>query len=64
MTCEDEIINTSEVTLKISFDKSEIYEEDHCHFHNITLVIVCLFLLVVISIDCYYYYKKIILVKK
>ena len=37
-----------------SLDKKVVFEKDHFLFHTISLVIVCLFLLVVIFISCDY----------
>ena len=47
LTSEDKVYK--ETAIKV------IHEKDHCLIHPIPLVIVFLFLLVVISIDCYYW---------
>ena len=57
-TCEDEIINTTETTLKNYLDKKVITKKNHCLIRNISLVIIRLFLLVFI------FYKLLLLVYK
>ena len=49
LTCEDEMLNKTAI---LTFEKS------NCLIHIISLVIICLSLLFVISISCYFYYTK------
>ena len=58
LTCEDEILNPTETTLVNSLDKKIAFKKDRCLTHPISLVVVYLFLLVVISINCYYCHTK------
>ena len=46
-------------TVSINFyDKKVTREKSNFLIHTISLVIICLLLLAVISISCYYYYKR------
>lgn len=65
LTCEDKILNTRESRLIYSLNKKVTYDIVtyvsniyRCPIYAISLVIVCIFLLVVVSINCYYYYTK------
>ena len=53
--CEDEILNTMETS---PHDKKETCEKSNCLIHTISLVIICLLVLAVVSIGCYYYYTR------
>ena len=55
LTCEDEMLNTIETSLD---NKKEPCHKDNCLIHPISLVIICLLLLALVSIDCYYYYTR------
>ena len=51
--CEDEILNTTEAT-----DKKVTFEKSNCFMHTFLLETICLLLLVVICVSCYFYYTK------
>ena len=55
LECEDEIVNTTETSPD---DKKGTCDKSYCVIHTISLVIMCLLLLVVVSIGCYYYYVR------
>ena len=55
LTCEIEMLNTTEILLNY---KKITSEKSNCLNHIISLVIICLSLLFVISISCYFYYTK------
>ena len=55
LACEDEILNTTEISLD---DLKVICEKINCLIRTISLAIICLFLLVVVFISCYYYYTE------
>lgn len=52
LTWEHEILNTTETMLINSLDKKVTYEKYDCLIQTVSCVIVCLFLLVVISTNC------------
>ena len=55
MECEDEILNTTQTLLNhkiVAFEKSNLL------IHIISLVIICLLLLFVICVSCYFYHTK------
>ena len=54
--CEDEILNATNTSL--ADKKCNNMKKNKCLIHIISLVIICLLLLAVISISCYYYYTK------
>ena len=53
--CEDEILNTTETSPD---DKKVTCEKSNCLIQTILLVNICLSLVIVISISCYYYYTR------
>ena len=55
LTREIEMLNTTEILLNY---KKITNEKSNCLNHIISLVIICLSLLFVISISCYFYYTK------
>ena len=55
LECEDEILNTSETLLD---DKNITRKKSNCLIHTFLLIIICLVLLVVIYVSCYFYYIK------
>ena len=55
LTCEIEMLNTTEILLNY---KNITSEKSNGLIHIISLVIICLSLLFVISISCYFYYTK------
>ena len=55
LACEDEILNTAENSFN---DKKLTCEKSNCLIHTISLVIICLLLLSVISISCYFYHLE------
>ena len=55
LTFEIEVLNTTEILLNY---KKITCEKSNCLIHIISLVIICLSLLFVISISCYFYYTK------
>ena len=52
LACEDEILNTSDTSVD---DTKVRCEKSNCLIHTISLVIICMLLLTVVSIGCYYY---------
>ena len=54
LECEDEILDTTETSLD---DKKETCE-NNCLIHTISSVIICLLLIVVICVSCYFYYAR------
>ena len=70
LACTDEMLNTNEIAVKdlscvtSIVDKKVTYEKNNCLIYTISLVIICLFLLVIITISCYYYYAKYHLINK
>ena len=58
LACDNEILNTIEVVAKsLRRAESIAYKNNH-PTHTISLVMICLLLLVVISISCYYFSTK------
>ena len=55
LECKKEILNTIETSLD---DEKEACEKNNCLIHMMSLVIICLLLLAVASIGCYYYYTR------
>ena len=55
LTREIEMLNTTEILMNY---KKITSEKSNCLNHIISLVIICLSLLFVISISCYFYYTK------
>ena len=55
LECEDKILSTTETLLN---DKRAAYAKSICLIHTKSLVIICLFWLVVIYVSCYFYYTK------
>ena len=55
LACEDEMLNMTETSPD---DKNVICKKSNCLIHTISLVIICLLLLPVVSVDCYYYYTR------
>ena len=55
LECEDEILNTTEILLN---DEKVACSKINCLIHTISFVIICLLLLVVIFVSCYFYYTK------
>ena len=55
LACEDEMLNTIETTI---VEKKAIYEKNNCLIHTISLINICLFSLVCISISCHYYLRN------
>ena len=55
LECEDEILNRTETLLN---DKKVTYAKSNCLIRTISLVIICLCLLVVICVSCYFYQRK------
>ena len=55
LACEDEMLNKTETSLD---DKKVTCEKNNCRIPTISLVTICLLLLAVISINCYYYHAK------
>ena len=56
LECEEKTLNTTENSLG---DKKVVAcEKSNFLIHTISLIIICLLLLVVISISCYFYYTK------
>ena len=55
LLCEDEILNTTETSL---VDKKVTRKKSNCLIYTISLLIICLLLLAVISVSCYYYHTK------
>ena len=51
-------MNMLETTETLLDNKKKTYEKNNCLMHTISLVIICLLLLSVASIDCYYYWIK------
>lgn len=54
----DKVLNTTEITLIKSLDEKITYERYHCLIHTISIVNMCFFSLIAISINCYFYYTK------
>ena len=52
---EDEILNATQTLL---VDKKITCDKNNCLIHTVSLVIICLYLWVVISVSCYYYYTR------
>ena len=55
LACEDEMLNTIETTI---VEKKVICEKNNCLIHTISLINICLFSLVCISISCHYYLRN------
>ena len=55
LKCEDEIFNITQTSLN---DNKVVCEKSNCLIHTISVVIICLLLLVIISISCYYCYTR------
>ena len=60
LECEDEILNTTEISLD---DKKVTCEENNCLINMISFAILCLLLLALslslaLSIGCHYYYTR------
>ena len=55
LECEDEILNRTETLLN---DKKVTYAKSNCLIRTTSLVIICLCLLVVICVSCYFYQRK------
>ena len=53
--CKDEILNTIKTTPD---DKKETCKKSNCLIRTISLVMICLLLLAVVFIGCYYYYSR------
>ena len=54
LSCEEEIWNTTEISL----DNKIVIRENNCVIHTTSLVIICTILLAVVSIVCYYHFTK------
>ena len=54
LICKDEILNTTETSL----DNKLVVWRNNRFIHTILLVITCSLLLVIVSIGCYYFYKR------
>ena len=55
LECEDEILNATETLLN---HKKLACEKSNCLFHTVSLMIICLLLLALIFVSCYFYYTK------
>ena len=55
LKCEDEILKTTETVNK---NKNVACVKINCLIQTISLVIICLLLLIVICVSCYFYYTK------
>ena len=49
------MLNATETS---SNDKKRACKKNNCLIHTISFVIICLLLLAVVSIDCYYFYTR------
>ena len=55
LECEDEMLDRTDTSVD---NNKEACEKDNYFIHTISLVIICLWLLVVVSTLCYYYYTR------
>ena len=55
LECEDEMLNTTEI---LHNNKKFEFVKSSCLIHTISLIVICLLLLVVIGVSCYFYYTK------